>query len=122
MFGKWLGNMQCDSGRHLTVGNQWDTQGLNRNCRRHTEVGHLAETAGRFVLTVGVLVGGDLEQKQERKQGKSDCEGFGKSAQEWMRYNRHFCASFGKSRSVLSRFRGQNTAYSSLTRAHGNAR
>jgi len=54
---------------------------------------HLAETASRLVLTTGMRVGGDLEQEQERKQTKSDRQWFGKSAQEWMRYSQHFCAS-----------------------------
>jgi hypothetical protein len=63
---------------------------------------HLAETASRLVLTTGMRVGGDLEQEQDRKQTESDRQWFGKSAQEWMRYSQHFCASFGKSRSRLS--------------------
>ena len=44
-------------------------------------------------LTVGVRVGCNLEQEKERKQTKSDRQWLGKSAQEWMRYNQHFCAS-----------------------------
>jgi hypothetical protein len=62
---------------------------------------HLAETAGRFILTVCMKVGRDLKQKNEREKSKSECKRLGESAQEWMRYNQHFCASHRESRSGL---------------------
>jgi hypothetical protein len=42
---------------------------------------HLAETASRFILTVGVRVNRNLEQEKERKKTKSERQRFGESAQ-----------------------------------------
>jgi hypothetical protein len=59
-------------------------------------------------------VGADLEQEQKGQHTKSDCQWLGKSAQEWMRYSQHFCASYQESRSRLSPFRRKNKAHPSF--------
>src|SRR5208283_2376437 len=102
LLGEGFRNMDDDGGRHLTAGNQRDAHLQRRNRRYHHQMCDLAETAGCLVLAVRVRVGEDLEQEQKRQHTKSDCQWFGKSAQEWMRYSEHFCASYQESRSGSS--------------------
>jgi hypothetical protein len=63
---------------------------------------HLTQPAGRLVLAVGMCVSYDLKQKEKRSERKSKRQRPDKSARKWMRYCKHFRASFDGPRFKLA--------------------
>jgi hypothetical protein len=70
MRGKRFGKVRAKRRENFTEEQQNQAEQRDRNGGRNAQMGRLAETAIRLVKPAGVRVRHDLEQKEERNQGK----------------------------------------------------
>jgi hypothetical protein len=66
--GERIDNVKATGRKNFTKIEENRVQQDRGNRRSYANVGYLADAAGGFVMPVGVGVGGDLQEKEKRKQ------------------------------------------------------